>query len=71
MADARPEVDRRLPFALAIPGGDILDADLELQGSRDAVVNLRLVVVRTMPVLMQVDKPRRDDLPARIEHFSA
>ena len=56
MADARSEVDGRLPLALAVPDGDILDADLELQGRRDAVVNLRLVVVRTVSVLMQVDE---------------
>ena len=53
------EVDQRASLALRVPGRYGVDAHLEFQRRGDAVARLETVVLRRLPVRMQVDKSGR------------
>ena len=61
VADAYAEIDQRLPFPRGIPFGNIIGSGLEFQRSRHAVMGLKLIVARLLPVLVEIDESRRDD----------
>ena len=69
MADAHSEVDERLPFPCLIPAVHIGSAAFQLERGCHAVVCLKLIISRLLPVLMQIDEPRRDDESLRVDHL--
>src|ERR1700733_7883226 len=67
MAGADPEIDQRLTLTRRIPLADIVSSQLELQGSSDSIMGLKLVISRLLPMLVHVDKARRHHQPACVD----
>ena len=71
VADRRSVVEHRLTFAFGIETGDILDAEFEFEGAGNPVTDLGAVVFRAVPVPMQVNEPRGNNMPGGLEHLGA
>ena len=71
VADARAEVDRRLPRALRVPRIDIRRADFEFERRGNAVGGLSHVVGGRLAVLVEVDEAGSDHEAARVDRRAA
>src|ERR1700683_585287 len=59
MAGADPEIDQRFTLTRRIPFAHVISSQLELQGSSDSIMGLKLVISGLLPMLVHVDKARR------------
>jgi hypothetical protein len=71
MADADAVVDHLAGASLAVPGVDVGRTELELERSRHAVEGIEAICLGRLAVGVDVDEPRCDDEPPRIDRISA
>src|SRR6266571_5780087 len=69
MSDADSIVDQRPVFPVGIPFVYIHSAHFEFQRCGYAVVRLKLVIARLLPMFMQVDEPERNHEPLRFNRL--
>ena len=71
MADRRPVVEERLPFARSIPVADRHRAALELERRRDTVARLEAVAFERLRVRMRIDEAGCDDQAGDVDGLRA
>ena len=64
-------MDEGVSAPLGEKGGHVGPSDLHLQGGRDAISSLELIVLRAERVLVQIDEARRDHEAAGIDEAGA
>ena len=69
--DGGAVVDPRDAVPLRVPLGDVLHADLKLQGRSHAVPDERLVVLRAVAVLVEVDEAGGHDQARGVDRLGA
>ncbi len=66
---ARSKIDERLPFPLAVPSIDVRYADFQFQRRGHAIRGFRGIILRVLPMLVQIDKPGRNHQPLGINRL--
>ena len=69
VANGRAVIEYRSAFAFGVKARDILNAEFEFERARNSIMDLGTVVFGAMPVPVQVNEARGDDMPAGLDHL--